>query len=99
MGYSVNATWTALFSLAFLWFIASGALHVLASIGTSLLWLLVTSILWVVAAALFMEEIKDWECDGTPIVSVCVPFNGFGCGLNLTCTNAAVAEWLLQSWQ
>lgn len=47
-----DACWTALFGLAYVFFIVGGALHFLASVASSAIWLIVTAILWGVAAGL-----------------------------------------------
>ncbi|KZV95195.1 hypothetical protein EXIGLDRAFT_748248 [Exidia glandulosa HHB12029] len=66
-----TASWTALFALAYVWWIFSGAMHFLASVAGSTLFLVITATLWVVAAALFHDEIMSWDCTGQPIVSMC----------------------------
>ncbi|KAG5634806.1 hypothetical protein H0H81_000717 [Sphagnurus paluster] len=43
-----NAAWTTLFSVAYLLWFVEGATHLLASIASSVIWLLVTSILWTI---------------------------------------------------
>lgn len=42
-----NAVWTTLFSTAYLLWIMDGAIHFLASVASSVIWLLLTSVLWV----------------------------------------------------
>ncbi|KAJ7109718.1 hypothetical protein C8R43DRAFT_1099762 [Mycena crocata] len=48
-----NSVWTTLFAGAYVFWIIDGALHGLASIGSSGIWLTITAILWGVAAGLF----------------------------------------------
>lgn len=42
-----DAVWTTVFSTAYMLWIIAGAVHILASIASSAIWLLITSILWV----------------------------------------------------
>jgi len=42
-----NAVWTIVFSLAYTLWILDGAAHLLASIASSVIWLLITTVLWV----------------------------------------------------
>ncbi|KIM32642.1 hypothetical protein M408DRAFT_312791 [Serendipita vermifera MAFF 305830] len=66
-----NASWTVLFGFAYLLFIVGGALHALASIASSAIWLIITAILWGVAAGLFRNERGGGMCDGEPVISRC----------------------------
>ncbi|KAF8140235.1 hypothetical protein EV363DRAFT_1152647 [Boletus edulis] len=47
-----NAVWTTLFGTAYLLWIVDGAVHFLASIASSIIWLVITTVLWGVTAAL-----------------------------------------------
>lgn len=42
-----NAAWTTLFSTAYMLWISYGASHILASVASSVIWLLATTVLWV----------------------------------------------------
>ncbi|KAF7299040.1 hypothetical protein MIND_00852300 [Mycena indigotica] len=66
-----NSCWTTLFSVAYVFWIIDGALHGLASIGSSGIWLAITAILWGVFAGLFHNERGDSNCDGAPAISAC----------------------------
>jgi hypothetical protein len=50
-----------------------GALHELASIGSSGIWLTITAVLWGVAAGLFHPERGTSNCNGDPAISPYVP--------------------------
>ncbi|KIM27531.1 hypothetical protein M408DRAFT_166380 [Serendipita vermifera MAFF 305830] len=65
-----TASWTTLFALCFLCFVG-GTLGLLASIGFSLLWLVITITLWAVSTTLFHLARVGGECIGSPTVSVC----------------------------
>jgi hypothetical protein len=49
--------------------LCSGALHELASIGSSAIWLIITAILWGVAAGLFHPVRGGGNCAGEPAIS------------------------------
>ncbi|KAJ6584964.1 hypothetical protein B0H19DRAFT_1227547 [Mycena capillaripes] len=66
-----NSVWTLLFAGAYVFWIIDGALHELASIGSSGIWLTITAILWGVAAGLFHNARGGGNCDGTPVISPC----------------------------
>ncbi|KAK7048350.1 hypothetical protein R3P38DRAFT_2868809 [Favolaschia claudopus] len=72
-----DSVWTLLFAGAYVFWIIDGALHGLASIGSSGVWLVITTILWGVAAGLWRDDVvKDADCDGTPALSICRQFVG-----------------------
>ncbi|KAJ7675843.1 hypothetical protein DFH06DRAFT_1170729 [Mycena polygramma] len=66
-----NSCWTLLFAGAYVFFILDGALHALASIGSSGIWLAITAILWGVAAGLFHPVRGGGNCDGEAAISPC----------------------------
>jgi len=45
--FSFNSVWTIIFSMAYTMWIIDGAVHLLASVASSVIWLLVTTALWV----------------------------------------------------
>jgi hypothetical protein len=59
-----DASWTALFGLAYVCFIAAGALSRLAGIAASVTWLLITAILWGVAAGLYSNPNQGGRTGG-----------------------------------
>ncbi|CAK5284193.1 unnamed protein product [Mycena citricolor] len=66
-----NSCWTTLFAGAYVFFILDGALHELASIGSSSIWLAITAILWGVAAGLFHPVRGGGSCNGEAVLSFC----------------------------
>lgn len=66
-----DACWTVLFGLAYLLFIVGGALHILASIASSAIWLIITAVLWGVAAGLYKNERGGGMCEGEAAISRC----------------------------
>ncbi|KAJ7175848.1 hypothetical protein C8R46DRAFT_1347354 [Mycena filopes] len=66
-----NSVWTTLFAGAYVFWILDGAMHELASIGSSGIWLSITAILWGVAAGLFHPVRGSSNCDGDPAISPC----------------------------
>ncbi|KAF7314270.1 hypothetical protein MKEN_00899600 [Mycena kentingensis (nom. inval.)] len=69
-----NSSWTVLFAGAYVFWIIDGALHGLASIGSSGIWLTITAVLWGVAAGLFRDERGGGNCNGEPAISDCREF-------------------------
>nr|GAT60306.1 predicted protein [Mycena chlorophos]GAT60307.1 predicted protein [Mycena chlorophos] len=66
-----DSVWTLLFGAAYCFFILDGAMHVLASIGSSSIWLIITAIFWGVAAGLFGPVRGSTNCNGTSGTSPC----------------------------
>jgi len=60
-----NAVWTTLFSTAYMMWIVDGASHLLASIASSVIWLMITAILWVCSCRLSYESNSDFMDQGT----------------------------------
>lgn len=70
-----SSSWTVLFSTAYmLWVIDRYSAHFLASIASSVIWLLLTGILWGLAAGLLTRARSEDNCLGTPIISRCRQF-------------------------
>ena len=67
-----NSVWTSVFGLAYVCFIASGALNRLARLTASVTWLFITAILWGVAAGLYTSY-RDggWWCWNSPALWFC----------------------------
>ena len=42
-----NASWTLLFSAAYMMYIFDGGIHFLANVASSVIWILLTGVLWV----------------------------------------------------
>ena len=49
-----SSAWTLLFSTAYVLWIVDGAVHILAQVASSVIWLLLTSVLWVRAPGIFV---------------------------------------------
>lgn len=45
--FAFNASWTLLFSTAYMLYLFDGATHFLANVASSVIWVLLTGILWV----------------------------------------------------
>ncbi|TDL28448.1 hypothetical protein BD410DRAFT_780958 [Rickenella mellea] len=67
----VNSVWTMVFAISYVLWIIDGAAHILASIASSVIWLLVNSILWLVAAVLVHRSRRGGNCAGMPTISRC----------------------------
>ncbi|TFK77074.1 hypothetical protein BDN72DRAFT_830243 [Pluteus cervinus] len=66
-----NAVWTVLFASAYLlWMMGSGS-QLLASIASSIFWLLITTLLWGTAAALMLHTRSGGNCARVPTISRC----------------------------
>ncbi|KAF9241357.1 hypothetical protein BU15DRAFT_44916 [Melanogaster broomeanus] len=61
--FEFNAVWTTLFGTAYLLWIVDGAVHVLASIASSIIWLLITTTLWGVAAGMLYDTRSGSNCN------------------------------------
>lgn len=66
-----NAVWTTLFSTAYMMWIVDGASHLLASIASSVIWLMITAILWGTAAGVMHNTRTGGNCAGTATISRC----------------------------
>lgn len=56
-----NAVWTVAFSTAYMLWIVDGAVHLLASIASSVIWLLISSVLWVRRVRTCCRLISDFS--------------------------------------
>ncbi|KAI0322722.1 hypothetical protein OF83DRAFT_1048837 [Amylostereum chailletii] len=63
-----DSIWTTVLSSAYLYWILEGAVHLLASIASSVIWLFITAILWGTAAGIF-HNARRGDCAGIPVVS------------------------------
>ncbi|KZP31262.1 hypothetical protein FIBSPDRAFT_1037713 [Athelia psychrophila] len=66
-----SALWTMIFSAAYVLWIIDGAVHILASIASSIIWLLITTIFWGVAAGLMHVTRSGENCDDWDAISRC----------------------------
>jgi len=71
LAYLFNATWTMLFSMAYVLWIIDGAVHLLASIASSIIWLLVTSILWGTTTGIMRKTRTGGDCANMSSISRC----------------------------
>jgi len=69
--FCFNAAWTTLFATAYVLWIIDGAVHILASIASSVMWLLVTTLLWGVAARFMHVTRTGGNCAGVPTITRC----------------------------
>ncbi|KAF5374434.1 hypothetical protein D9615_009041 [Tricholomella constricta] len=70
-----NAAWTVLFSTAYLLWFVEGASHLLASIASSVVWLLITSVLWGTAAGVMHNTRTGGNCAGRATISRSVGYS------------------------
>jgi len=66
-----NGIWTMLFAMAYVFWIVGGAVHLLASIASSIIWLLITTILWGIASGLMRNTRHGSNCPNAPAISRC----------------------------
>ncbi|THH17006.1 hypothetical protein EW146_g3740 [Bondarzewia mesenterica] len=66
-----DAVWTTMFSTAYMLWIVDGAVHLLASIASSIIWLLITSVIWGTAAGIMHNTRSGGDCLNLPKVSRC----------------------------
>jgi len=66
-----NSAWTTLFCTAYIMWTVDGASHFLASIASSVIWLLITSMLWGVAAGVMYDTRTGGSCIDTASISRC----------------------------
>ncbi|EGO24720.1 hypothetical protein SERLADRAFT_390405 [Serpula lacrymans var. lacrymans S7.9] len=60
--FEFNAVWTTVFGTAYMLWIVDGAVHVLASIASSIIWLVITSALWGAAAGMLHQMRLGGSC-------------------------------------
>jgi len=66
-----NSVWTVTFGAAYTAWIVNGDLHLLASMASSFIWLLITSALWGTAAGVLHTTRAGGDCVGRPGISRC----------------------------
>ncbi|KAJ7225486.1 hypothetical protein GGX14DRAFT_639132 [Mycena pura] len=66
-----NATWTVVFSVAYMLWVFDGMKHVLANVASSIFWLAVTAILWGVSAGIFHITRTGGDCPTSAVISRC----------------------------
>ncbi|KAJ7492590.1 hypothetical protein FB451DRAFT_1021393 [Mycena latifolia] len=66
-----NATWTVVFTAAYMLWLTDGAKHLLANIASSIFWLGVTVTLWGVSAGMFHHTRTGGNCPTSPPISRC----------------------------
>ncbi|KAJ7597062.1 hypothetical protein C8J56DRAFT_1001104 [Mycena floridula] len=66
-----NASWTVLFSTAYMLWIADGATHLLANMASSVIWLLLTGVLWGTAAGIMHRTRTGGICPNMGTISRC----------------------------
>lgn len=59
--FEFNAVWTTLFGAAYMLWIVDGAVHFLASIASSIIWLAITSALWVGSLTVYITNSLTWR--------------------------------------
>ncbi|KAG1750018.1 uncharacterized protein EDB91DRAFT_1046484 [Suillus paluster] len=64
--FEFNAVWTTLFGAAYMLWIVDGAVHILASIASSIVWLAITSALWGAAAGTMHNTRTGGDCNWIP---------------------------------
>ncbi|KAJ7706149.1 hypothetical protein B0H17DRAFT_613172 [Mycena rosella] len=66
-----NATWTVVFTVAYMLWLVDGAKHILANIASSIFWLSVTVVLWGVSAGVFHHTRTGGNCPTSASISRC----------------------------
>ncbi|TBU65053.1 hypothetical protein BD310DRAFT_913935 [Dichomitus squalens] len=66
-----SSAWTLLFSTAYVLWIVDGAVHILAQVASSVIWLLLTSILWGLGAGFMHNARTGGNCAGHAPISRC----------------------------
>ncbi|KAI0825149.1 hypothetical protein BC628DRAFT_1410550 [Trametes gibbosa] len=66
-----SSAWTLLFSGAYVLWIVDGAVHLLAQVASSVVWLLLTAVLWGVGAGLMHNTRSGGNCAGRAPLSRC----------------------------
>ncbi|KAN0100646.1 hypothetical protein V8E55_000630 [Tylopilus felleus] len=61
--FEFNAVWTTMFGTAYLLWIVDGAVHLLASIASSIVWLAITTVLWGVSAGMMHNTRTGGNCN------------------------------------
>jgi len=66
-----NAVWTTIFSTAYMLWIVDGAVHLLASVSSSVIYLCFTAIIWGVATGVMHNTRTGGSCNNSPPISRC----------------------------
>lgn len=66
-----NATWTMVFSAGYILWMLDGGSQILASVASSVIWLIITTILWGIAAGVMHNTRGGGDCDLKPIIHRC----------------------------
>jgi len=66
-----NAAWTTVFSIAYMMWFADGTAYLLASIASSIIWLLTSTTLWGTAATIMHNTRRGGNCSGRPSIHRC----------------------------
>ncbi|KZT02738.1 uncharacterized protein LAESUDRAFT_729988 [Laetiporus sulphureus 93-53] len=66
-----DAAWTVLFAGAYVLWVVDGAVHLLANIASSVIWLLLTSVLWGTGAGLMHRSRAGVNCPERASLSRC----------------------------
>jgi len=69
--YLFNSIWTVVFSMAYVLWIIDGAVHLLASIASSIIWLLISSALWGTATILMRNTRTGGNCANAHPITRC----------------------------
>ncbi|KAH8120338.1 hypothetical protein DFH11DRAFT_1559613 [Phellopilus nigrolimitatus] len=67
--FCFNAVWTTLFATSYILWIVDGAVHVLASIASSVAWLFVNTMLWAISSGIMLHTRGGGNCAGVPTIS------------------------------
>ncbi|KAJ3879944.1 hypothetical protein F5051DRAFT_324899 [Lentinula edodes] len=67
--FAFNASWTLLFSTAYMLYLFDGATHFLANVASSVIWVLLTGILWGTAAGVMHNTRTGTDCPDVPPIS------------------------------
>jgi len=69
--FAFNAAWTLLFAAAYVAWTLNGAVHAIASIASSIIWLTATTILWGAASGIMLHTRTGGTCPGKAPISRC----------------------------
>ncbi|KAF8898712.1 hypothetical protein BD779DRAFT_1607429 [Infundibulicybe gibba] len=66
-----NSVWTTVFAAAYVLWMGDSGSPLLASVASSVFWLLVTSVLWGAAAGIMHNTRSGGNCANVPVISRC----------------------------
>ncbi|KAJ3576674.1 hypothetical protein NP233_g285 [Leucocoprinus birnbaumii] len=69
--FCFNSSWTTVFSSAYMLWMVDGGSQFLASVASSVIWLMVTTILWGVAAGVMHDTRGGGDCALEPVIHRC----------------------------